>query len=102
MFTLLIEGLGAFVGVLLAGAAADAIKTNYGQKWDENTVMGAKAGIGIAFFLLGWFLGKKLKGFAASAVSGLGIGGVAYTASVVYEYAKTQMKSSSSSSGQKQ
>jgi uncharacterized membrane protein YebE (DUF533 family) len=95
MFTLLIEGLGAFMGVLLAGAAADAIQKNYGKDMDANTLMGVKAGIGVGFFLLGWFLGKKLKGIAGSAVSGLGIGGVAYTATVVYEYAKAQLESSS-------
>jgi uncharacterized membrane protein YebE (DUF533 family) len=99
MFTLLIEGLGAFMGVLLAGVAADAVKDNYGKDMDANTLMGVKAGIGAAFFLLGWFLSRKLKGIAASAVAGLGVGGVAYAATVVYDYAKTQMKSSSS--GQK-
>jgi hypothetical protein len=98
MFTLLVEGLGAFVGVLLAGVAADAVKDNYGKDMDENTIMGVKAGIGAAFFLLGWFLSKKLKGIAASAVAGLGVGGVAYAATVVYEYAKTQMKSNSKNS----
>jgi len=100
MFNLLIEGLGAFMGVLLAGAAADAVKEKTKEDMDEKKIMGVKAGIGVAFFLLGWFLSKKLKGIAASAVAGLGVGGVAYTATVVYEYAKAQMKSSSS--GQKQ
>jgi uncharacterized membrane protein YebE (DUF533 family) len=85
----------------LAGVAADAVRDNYGKDMDANTLMGAKVGIGVAFFLLGWFLGKKLKGIAASAVAGLGIGGVAYAASVVYEYAKAQMNSSSKSSEQK-
>jgi len=99
MFTLLIEGLGAFMGVLLAGAAADAVQKNFSKELEGDAFVGAKAGIGVAFFLLGWFLSRKLKGFAASAVAGLGIGGVAYTATVVYEYAKVKMESSSS--GQK-
>jgi uncharacterized membrane protein YebE (DUF533 family) len=100
MFTLLIEGLGAFMGVLLAGAAADAVQKNFSKELKGNAVVGAKAGIGVAFFLLGWFLSKKLKGIAASAVAGLGIGGVAYTATVVYEFAKE--KAATSSAGQKQ
>jgi hypothetical protein len=95
MFDLLIEGLGAFMGVLLAGAAADAVQKNYSKELTGDTLVGVKAGIGVAFFLLGWFLGKKLKGIAASAVRGLGIGGVAYAATVVYDYAKAKMESGS-------
>jgi len=88
MLRLLIKGLGAFVGYLLANVLKNSLK----DQLKELDPMYVGMISGVALFLLGWFVGKKISGLGGEALEGLAIGGVVVVASEVYNYVVTKAK----------